>query len=85
MAEVLRGDAEHIQAQRGPVELSLQPLELPGLFSAAVSQLLDQSWVQLRCPLWQTSSVNPCSAPTNYTHTHTKTKITVENIIYMDI
>lgn len=72
LAEVLRGDAEHVQAQRGPVELSLQTLELPGLLSAALSQLLDQSRVQLWSPLGKASSGNPCSAPTNYTHTHTK-------------
>lgn len=76
---MLRGDAEHIQAQRRPVELSLQTLELPGLFSAAFSQLLDQSRVQFRCPLGQASSGNPCSAPPNYTHTQKKKTLLLTN------
>lgn len=70
MAEVLSRDAEHVQAQRGPVELSLKTLELPGLFITAVTQLLDQSWVQLRCPLGQTSSVSLGSTPKNFTQTN---------------
>lgn len=71
VAEVLSGDAEDVQAQRGPVELSLETLELSGLFFTALTQLLDQRWVQLRGPLCQTGPGNPCSAPINYTHIHT--------------
>lgn len=51
LTEVLRGDAEDIQAHGGLLELGLQDLQLEVLLLTALPQLLDQSSVQLLGPL----------------------------------
>lgn len=50
LAEVLRGDAEDVQAHGGLLELGLQDLQLEVLLLAALPQLLDQGPVQLLGP-----------------------------------
>lgn len=50
MTEVLRGDAEDVQAHGGLLELGLQDLHLKVLLLTALPQLLDQSSVQLLGP-----------------------------------
>lgn len=51
MTEVLRGDAEDVQAHGGLLELGLQDLQLQVLLLTALPQLLDQRSVQLLGPL----------------------------------
>lgn len=51
VAEVLRGDAEDVQAHGGLLELGLQDLQLEVLLLAALPELLDQSSVQLLGPV----------------------------------
>lgn len=51
MTEVLRGDAEDVQAHGGLLELGLQYLQLKVLLLAAFPELLDQSSVQLLGPV----------------------------------
>lgn len=51
VTEVLRGDAEDIQAHGGLLELGLQDLQLKVLLLAALPQLLDQRSVQLLGPV----------------------------------
>lgn len=51
VTEVLRGDAEDVQAHGGLLELGLQDLQLEVLLLAALPELLDQSSVQLLGPL----------------------------------
>lgn len=51
VTEVLRGDAEDVQAHGGLLELGLQDLQLKVLLLAALPQLPDQSPVQLLAPL----------------------------------
>lgn len=51
LAEVLRGDAEDVQAHGGLLELGLQDLQLEVLLLTALPQLLDQGPVQLLGPL----------------------------------
>lgn len=69
VAEMLGGDAEDVQAQRGLLQLGLQGLQLQRLLLAALPQLLDQSSVQLLGPLGPSCRVR-CSRPApSYTNT----------------